>query len=908
MERTRWMLVLGLVVLPVALLCHSPAEAQVRRTAGALESGAPAVSPRSVSAARVQEAPSVDGILDEAIWERAPVADGFVQREPDEGAAASEPSAVRVAYDDEALYIGARLYDSRPEGIQSVLARRDTDTPADEFWVALDSYNDRRTAFVFVVNPAGTKSDWLIYDGNRTDRGWDAVWDVATRVDSAGWTVEMTIPLNQLRFSIPDDGADAGAEAGADGAAGAGAAGAAVDSGLVWGLNFIRRIARHNEYNQWSLIPQDAQEWVAYYGELRGLDLDEAPRRLEIRPYTLAKVARAPVAPGDPFHSLNEWGGTAGVDVQLGLLSDLTLSATVNPDFGQVEADPSQVNLTANELFLPERRPFFVEGADLFQGPMPSPFYSRRIGRAPQGRVPGAAAHVDMPDAVRILGATKLTGKTSGGWSIGLLDAVTGEGVARWVDGAGTVDEVAVEPLTNYAVARVARDFRSGRSKVGMIATATNRRIQSPGLRFLRDAAYVAGLDWQHRFGDFNLRGSVVGSSVHGHPEALDRAQRSPLRYFHRPDADHLEYDPERTSLQGWGTQFNLAKVAGSSWRYGVGSGVRSPGLEMNDLGFQREADVASGYAWIGYERYDPTGPFRRFTLFLNQWNRWSFGGENTGREVNLFSDFQLMNFWEGRLHIGHGFEALDPQGLRGGPALVRDGNNFAWLNLSTPETNRLTGRLNIRGLRLHEGDGYRFGVSAEVGLRPTPGFELSLAPGVSWNRDPSQYVTTVRHDGDAHYVLGRLRQVTTSLTTRLNYTFSPTLSFELYAQPFISAGRYTSFYGVADPRASRFDDRFRPLDVRYDDDEGRYHLTSLAGGERGPGFGAPDFTVRELNTNAVLRWEYRPGSTLYLVWSQGRSAYVADGRFDLVSDARGLVDAPGTNVLMLKLSYWLDG
>jgi len=867
---------------------------------------------RSITAIRVVGTPPIiDGRLDDAVWRDGPVATGFVQLAPASGRPATDSTEARIAIDDHAIYVAMRMYDSAPDSIGTQLGRRDaTGIFADWAHVIIDSYNDRRTAFRFSVTPGGVQKDVLHYDDQNEDVGWDAVWEVATRIDSLGWTAEFRIPLSQLRFSdVADDGE------------------------RVWGINFGREVARRQERSFWSPILQDVQGFVSRSGELRGLPALSAPRRFELLPYTLARVTRAPGEAGDPFYRRNDVFGAAGADLKIGVTSNLTLTATINPDFGQVEADPSVVNLSAFETFFAERRPFFTEGADIFRfrlafgdgdGENEQLFYSRRVGRAPQGAVPDDAAYSDTPEAATILGAAKLSGKTASGWSIGVLDAVTAPERARYIDGEGREDETDVEPLTNYAVVRVMKDFREGESTIGGIFTATNRRLDDASLDFLRTAAYTGGIDLRHRFGggSYEIVAKLLASHLRGSAEAIDRVQRSAGHYFQRPDADHIDYDPTRTSLTGAAAMFNIGEYGGS-WRWSVGTTARSPGFEVNDVGYQTDADWIDQFVWVGYRDFTPGRTFRSWGINFNQWAGWSFGGERVSIGGNVNGNFQLGNYWGGYGGINRNLSVLSTSALRGGPAFLRPARTNYWFGMYTDQRRAVAVTVDGWGDFEDETDGRTFGIETGLRVRPSSRLELSLAPEMRWHRNAWQYVTQKTADDGTHYVFGRLEQRTASLTARFGYTFTPTLSLQFYAQPFVSAGDYDGFMEVADPRADRFDDRF----LRYGaalpcgaadpasrlcvdvDDDGERTFRVDADGDRTVDFtfGDPAFNFKELRSNLVLRWEYRPGSALYLVWSQGRSDTEPRGDFDLGRDGRRLFDAPGTNILMVKFSYWLD-
>ncbi len=665
----------------------------------------------------------------------------------------------------------------------------------------------------------------------------------------------------------------------------------------------------------WSPFREESGVFVSRFGELRGLRPGSPPRRVEMMPYSVARLTRAPGDPDDPFFRANEWGGSLGADLKVGLGPALTLTATLNPDFGQVEADPSVVNLTAFETFFPEKRPFFTEGAEAFDFLGPGVFYSRRVGRRPQGSLPGSAAYGEVPEAATILGAAKLSGKTAGGWSLGILEAVTGREEAPWVDGGGLETDALVEPLSNYAVARLARDFRSGRSYLGGVLTATHRRIpDGSALDFLHDAAYVAGIDGSHRFADdhYLVRGSVSGSHVRGSSEAIARTQRSPGHYFQRPDADHLSYDPTRTSLTGMNVFGEVTKVGGGHWRWGESVTYGSPGYEVNDLGFDFGMDRIRQSGFLRYVDFSPGGALRSWNAQASHTGIWTAGGERVDLNGTLEADAELENGWGGGIWAMRHRGGIDPSVLRGGPGLLSPARWMGIVDLYSDRRRAVYGS----GMIYVEGeDGTGGSVTSTrvtVTLRPSARAQVSIGPSMRWNTNPWQYVTRRVVDDEDHYVLARLEQRTASLNLRGAFTFTPELSLELWLQPFVSAGAYDRFVTVADPGAADFEDRFRvygsgEISTVGSGDGGAVYRIAPAGSPAEDAFTvSPDFNVRQLRSNAVLRWEYRPGSTLFLVWSQDRSAFASDGRFRLGRDLDGLFGAPARNVFVVKLSYWI--
>ncbi|HEX2094845.1 MAG TPA: DUF5916 domain-containing protein [Longimicrobiaceae bacterium] len=833
----------------------------------------------------------IDGRLDEEAWGRPPAASDFVQRRPDPGAPATTRTEVRILLGEGVLYVGARLYDS-PDSVAAQLARRDASgIYSDWFTVMLDSDNDKRSAYYFSINPRGVRRDGLTSESGRTDLSWDPVWEASARSDSLGWTAELSIPLSQIRFS-PEQ--------------------------LAWGVNFGREVARRDELAFWAALPPNQPGYVSRFGQLSGVVGLRSPGRLEVEPYSVMRLTRAPGDRNDPFYSANDLVTSMGMDLRYRVSDNLTLTGTANPDFGQVEADPAVVNLTAFESFFPEKRPFFVQGADIFDFRIGSEFdderlfYSRRIGRSPSGSPPRDALFRDIPDATTILGAAKLSGKTARGWSVGVLEALTASEHAYYATSGGEERRLRVEPLTNYAAARVIKDFRAGRSALGTIFTATNRQLpHDQSLDFLRSAAYAGGFDGRHRFGkgNYEITGWMVGSRIEGSTQAIQSVQLNSVHYFNRPDADHLELDPGRTSLAGYAGDAQIAKIGGNlTWK--LRGNTRSPGFEINDLGYERQADRITQAGEIKYSRYRPGPIFRYWNLALNQGLGWTHGGERVESFANLNSAFQLKNFWSGFILVGHTFPALSVSQLFGGPAIATPSQSGVFFTLAGDRRKvvspGLLGQANFTG----EAGGRSLSFGPSVSLRPSPRWDLMVESFTNWSVVPAQYVDVRRVGQETHYFVGRLEQTTTSLTARLNYTFTPTLSLQLYAQPFISAGDFTQFRRVTNPRAGRFDERFQTFserEVALNPAAGRYRVDLNGDGGFDTDFRNPAFNVKQLRSNAVLRWEYRPGSTLYVVWNQGRREFLPSGSFTLDRDVGRLFRADGTNVLQLKLSYWFN-
>ena len=861
--------------------------------------GAPAAPPQVVSgccgggaapalqATRVADAEiTVDGAMEEPAWAAAAVATGFTQFEPDEGQPATQRTEARVLYGATAVFVFMRAHDTRPAEIASQLTRRDQESYSDLLGVIIDSYFDRRTAFQFAVNPAGVKGDVYRFDDTEEDAGWDAIWDVATARDGGGWSAEFRIPYSQLRFRDSDE--------------------------QTWGVNFIRILARREELSAWAPTRRADGGIVSRFGELRGLrDLDP-PRRLEILPYTLGGLRRAPGDEANPFYRRNDALGSVGADIKYGVSSDITLDVTINPDFGQVEADPAQVNLTAFETFFPEQRPFFLEGAGIFDfgialgdgdDATESLFYSRRIGRAPQGSADPRGGFADADDRTTILGAWKLSGKTAGGWSIGALHAVTSEESGDVAPAAGEPFRQPVEPFSNHGILRLQKDFAEGRSAIGFIGTTVHRNATVAEELGLRSAAYAGGVDFRHRFGGdaWQLEGYVLGSHVRGSADAIARTQRSPARHYQRPDMGHVHYDPERTSLGGGAANFGVMKFAGSPWRIGTGFHTRTPGFEVNDLGYQRQAGYLVHWVWGGYHNSAPQGPFRNWFLNLNAWNVWNYDRDRVGSGVNLNLNFRLRNFWYGYGGVNQELGAWSDELLRGGPLLRTEAQTNFWGGFGSDSRKRLRINVNSWGNVRPESDSWSVGLAPELTVRPSGRATFSLGARLGRNRDDRQWVRRIDTDAP-NYLFGRIRQTTVGLTARVDYAFTPDLSLQVYAQPFVGSGSYDEFKRVADPRAERYADRFEGVEARP---EGGRYLAELDGSR--VSLANPDFSFRQFRSNTVLRWEYSPGSVLFVVWSQGRNHDGDTGRFDFGSDLAELFRVRPDNVFMIKLSYWLS-
>jgi hypothetical protein len=830
----------------------------------------PAAAARSMVAVDAVAVPPgesvvIDGSFDDAVWRDAPVIADFVQREPTEGAPPTERTEARVAYDGQAVYVAVRAFDREPARITGMLTRRDERSPSDWVRVAIDSYYDRRSAYEFSVNPAGVKADRYYFNDGQNDDSWDAVWDVQVGRDADGWRAEFRIPFSQLRF--------------------------AARGGPV-GFALVRELPRANETSTWPLIARSAQGWVSQFGEVTGLRPGGAPKRLELLPYVLGEVVRAPAEAGNPLLQPTDPGAALGLDLKYAVTPALTLTATINPDFGQVEADPAAVNLEAFELFFTERRPFFVEGSGIFRfnvdcndGECTGLVYSRRIGRVPQGEVDTADGEYDQtPLAVTILGAAKLTGRV-GAFSVGALSAVTQEEGATIASGLSRRRQV-VEPLAGFNVLRARREF-ANRSNLGVMLTSTTRRL-TPDTRFLADQATTGGIDYDWRLGErFSFSGFWAGSRVSGDAEAITKLQKNAVHYYQQPDATHVELDETATTLNGHAGQLSVAKIGGERVRFSGNYAYKSPGFETNDLGFQRRADERTMNHWVQWRDQSPGRYVRQYMLNVNQWAGWNFGGENLWSGGNVNMHWWWQNNWRNGFGVNVNAGGLRDRLTRGGPA-VR-GNRFigVWHYVEADDRQRVfPGYSGFVG-----GDGQgtsEIDARPRVTWRPTVAMRLEAGLRYTRNRNDAQWVENVEEaDARLRYVVGRLDQRIVSMTFRGNYTITPNLSFQSYAEPFISAGDYTNYREVVDGRADRHADRYAPY--AYADNA--------------------NFNFRSFRTTNVLRWEYKPGSALFVVWNQGRQERLEGdyGDFRFGRDVGELFAVPARNVVLVKFSRWFN-
>ena len=845
-------------------------------------------TPTSTKQATARRVPArtirVDGRLDEALWEQATPITDLVQKEPVEGAPPSDRTEIRFLYDDDALYVGARMYSGGP--IQAPMSRRDNVQQADYLLISLDGYLDRRTAYSFGVTASGVRLDHYhpADDEENIEVEFDPVWEASTTVDDQGWTAEMWIPFSQLRFNDLEQ--------------------------QRWGLNVHRWIPSRNEDDYWVAIPRTERGWASRFGELRGIGGIESSRRVEFLPYVAGgSTVTGDRDTGDPFDDGRNLEWRVGGDVKMGVGPNLTLEATVNPDFGQVESDPAVVNLTASEIFFDERRPFFIEGSRLIAGAALGYFNSRRIGAPPMGPAPGD--HVDYPRNTTILGAAKLTGRTPSGFSVAALGAVTGQEHARAFDvGSGQFSRLRVAPRTGWFAGRAQQELDAAGSTASVMLAGVRRDLPAgdPLAALMNRSAVTLGAETFQRLGggEYEVMVNVGMSHVRGDPAGILRVQRATPRYFQRPDASHVRVDSTRTAMTGWKTQINADKVGGEHWLGELYLAVESPDLEFNDIGRLISGDGIQTRAGLTYRETTPGPRLRSYRFSLTQGSEWTFGRDRQRTSLTGNANLTWNNFWTTTASVRVGFRSQDLRLTRGGPSM---GTPLGWSsNLRVESPGSAQTRWNARLVYgRDELDGWNGEVSGGVSLQPSPQLQLSLQPSYEREVNPQQYVKTETVGGEAtygsRYVFAFVDRTTLSTQVRVGFTLKPDLNLDVYAEPFAASGRFYGFGELTAPRS-------RVL-RRYG--TGGTTVEPLTNGDLLVRDGAdtflvpdPSFNRRSFRSTSVLRWEWRPGSTLYLVWQQDRSADEDVGYRAALGDMFGSVSSTGDNFFAIKASFWL--
>lgn len=854
---------------------------------------APAGSAKLAEAFRISSSQvSFDGALDDLVWQRATFISDFVQKEPTEGAVPSERTEVAFLFDDGMLYVGARMY-ANPDSVAAQFSRKDQDNGnAAMLRISLDTYHDRRTAYTFAVTAAGVRLDWYNSSDNefRRDMTYDPVWEAKTRIDSLGWTAELVIPLSQLRFNAGQP---------------------------VWGLNITRIIPNRNEHIYWSYVPRDENGWSSRFGALDGMDDLNPKRRVEFLPF-VASEARVTsselVADGNPFQSTREVQGRVGANLKMGFGPNLTLDATVLPDFGQVDADPAEVNLSAFETIFPERRPFFTEGNQLLRGRgnMPTYYNSRRIGSPPKGSVSGE--FTDVPDVTTILGAAKLTGRLQSGLSIGALGALTQREFARFSTPTGAIDRREVEPMTAFGILRLQQEFGADASTAGITLTGVSRNFDSFEMRSqLNERAVTGGGDFALRFqgGKYEFRGHAGFSHIAGSPSAIASAQTASARYYQRPDQNYVTFDPTRTSLTGYSASLQASKNAGRHWLWGTGVWADSPGLELNDLGVIRRADDIQSWFFLNYRETEPGTVFRRYNFWMNPSVGFNFGGIRKNTALRTGGNVTWNNYMWNNFNLSYQPSTLNDALTRGGPLMGDVGGwraSLRWGNNRSSNTN-----WSIGGGVSDVNHNQSVNAFASFGAQPSPQLQFSVGPSFFTQNNARQYYT-IRDEGSAatfgtRYIFSTIKFSQISAQFRVNYLFSPTLSLELYAEPFVASGNFSNFGELEAARSSdlrTYGTDGTTITPVINQETGLVDRYDVTDGASSFSLSNNNFNITSFRSNLVLRWEWSPGSTIFFVWQQNKSGFAPDGSPLEPGSLFDAVTAPGRNIIAIKANYWI--
>jgi len=844
----------------------------------------------------IGESPDIDGVLNDNAWDIVEWTSDYLEFEPDVGTPPTEQTKMKIIYDEKNLYVAFRCYQADPSTIEKRMGRRD-DFPGDWVEINLDSYNDDRTAFSFTISASGVKGDEFVSNNGDFDDSWNPIWYVDTQIDSEGWTAEMRIPLSQLRFGNEQE--------------------------QVWGLQSTRRYFNNEERSVWQPLEANPPGWVSEFGELRGLIGLKPQKQLEIQPYTVTQLDTYEAQAGNPFRDGNDGKLTGGLDAKIGITNDLTLDLTINPDFGQVDADPGAIALDGFEIFFQERRPFFVENKNVFDfrvgGGADNVFFSRRIGRTPQGFTSADGSlgeYEDIPNNTTILGAAKFSGKTKDGWAIGVLESITSkeygqveldnrQDVLSGLAEVGTEREELVEPFTNYLVTRVQKDFNDRNSYIGGIFTATNRNIED-NVSFLRKSAYTGGVDFRHNWRErkYYIQGNLTLSNVSGSPEAIESTQTSLTHLFQRVDASHVDVDPNKTALTGSGGRLEFG-LRSSKWRATIGSNWKSPELELNDIGFLRQADVISQYLNVRRLFNKPTNWYRQANIGFEQTTQFDFEGNYNRIQYQLNGSVNYKNNWWTEFGAAHKPRIFSNTVLRGGPRWQWNEENFWFLFSGTDRRKKLNMTLGYVNSQAKQ-DNFSFTrYVIRFGYQPLNSLSLNLDVEYEENPNKTQYITETDFAGTPRYIMGEIDNKNLSTTLRVNYNINPNLTIQYYGQPFIFKAKYSNFNYVNNAVADNLNNRVTWYgNNQIESVDGTYLIDEDADGTTDYSFGNPDFAFVQFRSNLVMRWEYIPGSEIFLVWSQGITGLGdVNNNFGRIIDNQIFNQKP-ENTFLIKATY----
>ncbi len=829
--------------------------------------------------------PVIDGKLDDECWKTGDWAGDFYQWMPNEGEKPTYPTEFNIQYDNKNLYVAIRAFDGEPKKIIKRSGVRDEHV-GDMAGVAFDSNHDYRTGFEFSVTSWGQKIDVIIYNPLKFDMNWDAVWNVKTGLEDSAWVAEYQIPLSQLRYGNKKE--------------------------QVWGMHAWRSVSRLAEYDNWEQQYKNSPGMLYNLGELRGIEDLQGYRRIEIMPFILGKFNTMQAQPGNPFtRNGREWGGNAGLDAKIGVSSNFTINLTVNPDFGQVESDPSVMNLTAFETFYQEKRPFFLEGLTIFDYKLDdqSLFYSRRIGHAPSLNLhPNDTTFIKSPEKTAILSAIKFSGTTSKGLSIGLIQSITARETAQISNLENNTTSKQVEPLTSYTVARIQKGYKSGTTIFGGMITSVNRLINYPDLDFLTRNAYTGGLDLLHYWHnkEFYIDARLLGSSVNGSRQSITALQKSSARYYQRPDAGSPGLDTSKTQLNGYGGKFKIGRVAGNHWQYYTSVSWLSPGLELNDLGYLAIADQIKNDNNVTYQTTKSVSIFHDFSLGLNQYNLWNFNGTFLGSGARLNFSSEYKNNWTFNTSLIYNSNSIDTRFLRGGSQMRIP---FLFTELGTASTDPSKKTIFSFSYSYQErgsNSGTSYYIMPGISVRPLQVLKIGVTANIANNQDVLQYVTTLDYISEKRYIFGTINTRTVGLTFSIDLNLSPEFSIQYYGNPFIARGAYSEFKYITDPCANNFNDRFKVTDYELQT-LGNYGIDENGDGIADYYIGNPDFNFQQFRSNLVAKWEYRLGSFIYLVWSSDRTGTTGSSGTSYEQSLDQLMNIFPNNIFLIKLSYWFN-
>ncbi len=851
----------------------------------------------------------LDGIPDEAAWNAVEWSGDFIEFLPTEKAQPPHQTRFKIIYDDKFLYAAFECFDIKPDSIVRRLGRRD-DFPGDWISIGIDSYHDLRTAFSFTLSVSGVRNDEFISgNGDNFDDSWNPIWFGKTHIGTNSWTAEMKIPFSQLRYGKEAD--------------------------KVWGLQVMRKFFRKDERSFWQLIPRSSGGWVSGFGELNGLKDVKPQKQIEIAPYVVAQTKRYKKTEGNPFATGADSKINFGVDGKVAITSDLILDFTVNPDFGQVEADPSQVRIDGFQSFFDEKRPFFIESRNLFDyqitgsqagGQYDSDllFYSRRIGSSPHGYPSlGSNEYANIPDNTAILGAAKFSGKTKNGWSIGVLESVTRR-VEATIDNNGARRTESVEPLTSYFIGHLLKDFDKGNTVLGGVFTAVNRETLSGGSvgsgsdlsKQLNSSAYSGGFDFVHYWNKkaWYYRGNLIFSHLEGTRQSILNTQTSFEHLFQRSNNSEARLDSSLTSLTGTGGTFRLGKSGGKQskiggmWQGETGITWRSPQLELNDIGFMQTADEINHFTWVSYVFQKPLSIFNNWRLNYNHWGRWDFSGQLMYLQMNVNSNAQFKNYWGGGTGVTWNPYEVSNNALRGGPSSRRPAGVDHWGFIQGDRRQKVYFNLFFDNAWGFDNTVQSNNVNLGVTIQPSNNFNINIGTGYNYYwRKQDQYVSQVNVNNTTRYVVSEVSQNTLNFTLRLNYNVTPELTIQYYGQPFITRPIYQNFAYVTDALNPNYDLRYHKFsssEIKFDGSN--YIINEVNNPKYNYSFSKPDFNFVQFRSNLVMRWEYRSGSELYLVWSQ---ANTPDVNTDLNSPVatslfNNIYNDGAKNIALVKWTY----